>query len=117
VRAIDFSPDGAALASGSEDSLEPPGTGENTIKLWRVPDGAVLSTVTNHTEPPVKLSLALHGTNLVLSWPQTCADYVLEESVSLRPLATWEAVQAPGTSVAVLPIGEARRFYRLRKGP
>jgi DNA-binding helix-hairpin-helix protein with protein kinase domain len=40
VRSVSFSPDGRLLASGSAD---------NTIKLWRVADGALVRTLTGHT--------------------------------------------------------------------
>ncbi|KOR27838.1 hypothetical protein TI04_12430 [Achromatium sp. WMS2] len=39
VRSVAFSPDGASLASASDD---------NSIKLWRVADGELLRTLTDH---------------------------------------------------------------------
>ena len=39
VNSVTFSPDGQILASGSED---------NTIKLWRVSDGNLIRTLTEH---------------------------------------------------------------------
>jgi len=41
VRSIAFSPDGQTLASGSWD---------NTVRLWRAADGALLSTLKGHTD-------------------------------------------------------------------
>ena len=78
-------------------------------------DPAMLTVV--DTELPLRLSSTLHGTNFALSWAQTCADYVLEESVSLGPLAIWTQVQPTASVAAILPIGEGSRFYRLRKLP
>ena len=40
VRSVVFSPDGQLLASGSWD---------NTVRLWRVRDGALLRTLKGHT--------------------------------------------------------------------
>jgi WD40 repeat protein len=41
VNSVAFSPDGSMIASGSDD---------NTIKLWRVSDGALLRTLEGHTD-------------------------------------------------------------------
>ena len=41
--AVQYSPDGAVIASGGDDG---------TIKLWRVADGMLLRTLTGHQAPP-----------------------------------------------------------------
>jgi len=62
-------------------------------------------------------SLANH--NVLLCWPVTCANFLLEETAVLNPPASWSPVGAPvsvvgGRYCVTLPSGSAQRFYRLR---
>jgi len=52
---VAFSPDGALLASASDDF---------TIKLWRVADGALLRTLTGHQEDVQSVAFSPDGTQL-----------------------------------------------------
>ena len=70
--------------------------------------------------PQPKVGLALNGPNIAVKWPAAAVGWVLETSDTLAPVS-WQAV--PMTGVAVdkgvatieQPIGESRRFYRLRR--
>jgi WD40 repeat protein len=52
VRSVVFSPDGALLASGSEDK---------TVRLWRVEDGAPLQTLKGHSSFVASLAFSPDG--------------------------------------------------------
>jgi hypothetical protein len=60
------------------------------------------------------------GTNVVISWPQTCNTYTLEQTGALpAPPAAWSPVGvAPtGTSghwTVTLPIWSTNAFFRLK---
>jgi hypothetical protein len=59
------------------------------------------------------------GTNLVVSWPRPCTTHQLEQTDTLSP-SDWSAAEAQvqeteTSSTATIPIGNASRFYRLRK--
>ena len=71
------------------------------------------------TEPAVLLGLALDGTNAVLSWPQSCAAYAVDQKGSLDPADGWTAVNtaaAPSGNpfVVSVPLGSDNKFFRLR---
>ena len=55
VNSVAFSPDGTLLASGSED---------NTVRLWRVADGALLYTLEGHTDWITSVAFSPDGTLL-----------------------------------------------------
>jgi len=55
VSSLAIDPGGTLLASGGSDAL---------IKLWRLPDGALLSTLTGHTQDVVALAISPDGTLL-----------------------------------------------------
>ena len=69
---------------------------------------------------PTGLNVHRDGTNLVISWPRPCATpYQLEHNGTLNP-AGWSPAAAPvqdtdTLSTATIPLGNANRFYRLRK--
>jgi WD40 repeat protein len=50
--AIQFSPDGSLLASGSKDG---------SIQLWRASDGTLLATLKGHAKPVTSLGFSPHG--------------------------------------------------------
>jgi Immunoglobulin I-set domain len=66
---------------------------------------------------PYSLRVSQQGSNVLITWPATCASYVLQEAASLEPPADWNAVAKPptligGTNFVTVPL-TASRFYRL----
>jgi len=96
VYSVAFSADGGTLASGSED---------NTIKLWRVADGALLRTLEGHRYSAVA-SVAFSPDGQVLaggSWDKTITLWDLSNNGTL--LRTLEGHDSAVTSVAFSPDG------------
>jgi WD40 repeat protein len=56
VRSVAFAPDGALLASAS---------GDRTVRLWRVANGALLRTLKGHTASVLSVAFAPDGATLV----------------------------------------------------
>jgi hypothetical protein len=69
--------------------------------------------------PPVILAASRVGSSVVLSWPQTVADALLEQSPLVATGASWTVctnavVSGGGTSSVTVP-NAGMQFYRLRK--
>jgi WD40 repeat protein len=58
VIAVAIGPDGRLLASGSND---------NSVKLWSLPDGALLKTLTGHTDDVYAVAISPDGRLLASS--------------------------------------------------
>ena len=75
---------------------------------------------TGFAVPPPSLSIALTGTNLLLSWPATNANYTLYSTADVSATNSWLPVPQPPTSnndllmVPLMPTGQS--FFRLQ-GP
>ena len=74
-------------------------------------------TVTVMENPP-QLSISQSGTNLTLSWPQSCLNYAVEEKASLDPTAPWGPLGITPTPVGnsyqvMLQTGNGTQFFRL----
>ncbi len=66
------------------------------------------------------LSITQQGTNVVISWPQACASFALEETTSLSIPSSWSPSGAPVASsgeklIATVPLGNGNKFFRLRR--
>ena len=91
---------------------------------WSVVARAATASVTNSGAivigPPVVLSLARSGGQVTLSWPNTIADTLLEETAALGFSAQWLWVTNPPaagpSSLAVtLPMAPGEEFFRVRR--
>ena len=95
VKSVQFSPDGALLASASQDT---------TIKLWRVSDGKELNTLTGHTGAVQSVSFSPDG-RLLASGGSDAAITLWDLSTN-RELVTYNGHNAPVWSVAFSPDGK-----------
>ena len=73
--------------------------------------------LTLNTGMPPVLSV-VKGTNVVITWAQTCVNYALEETLSLAPPIAWSPVEegvqfVGGGYLMSFPLGGATRFFRL----
>lgn len=87
--------------------------------------GAFESTTTGpgidpyDTPPSPILSAAISGGNVVITWPLTAPEFVLDQSSTLSPSNSWTQVPEPyatnntGFSITI-PMPASKNFYRLR---
>jgi hypothetical protein len=69
---------------------------------------------------PPSLQAQMSGGNLMLSWPLSAADYVLQTSTNLTDTNSWTAVPIVPAIVNLQnavtnPVSDGARFYRLKK--
>ena len=94
VTSVAFSPDGATLASGSDDE---------TVRLWRVADGAPLRTLEGHTDYVRSVAFSPDGATLASgSGDNTVRLWGVADGAALRTL---EGHTSFVTSVAFSPDG------------
>ncbi len=117
-----WSPGGETTASITVSSAS------TTIYSVTVTDGITTctaggsGTVTVQESIQPALAITHVGADVILSWPQTCTTYVLEETLELGAPATWTPVTASITAVGAdyqitVPGGAGNKFYRLKKQP
>jgi WD40 repeat protein len=89
-----FSPDGATLASGSDD---------DTVRLWRVSDGRLLRTLEGHTSSVESVAFSPDGETLASGAWQEIQLWRVSDG---RLLRTLEGHTTSVWSVAFSPDGE-----------
>lgn len=121
----------ATSSAASPAYLWSPGgetTASITVYSVTVTDGTTTCTAggsgTVTVQESIQRALAIThvGADVILSWPQTCTTYVLEETLELGAPATWTPVTASITAVGAdyqitVPGGAGNKFYRLKKQP
>jgi hypothetical protein len=70
--------------------------------------------------PSVRLSIALVGTNAMISWPGTATGFQLQSATNLTASAVWTNVTQTlstnsGTISVLVPASHGRQFFRLQK--
>jgi PKD repeat protein len=97
----------------------PPGT--NTV-MCVATDSSGNSNVCSFTitvvETAPELSIMQSGTNMLLSWPQSCSAYTLQATSDFSTPANWVPLSAVAASsnsqwVVTLPLGTNNQFFRL----
>ena len=64
----------------------------------------------------VTVSIAVEGNNLVLTWPEAAANFILESTVTLDAISGWKPVQpTPSQRRFVTPLTQSAVFFRLRR--
>jgi hypothetical protein len=99
----------------------------NEFRIW---NGALLpeeiathiAAGPNALEPVTgpKLTVAVSGQNLVISWPASATGYVLEHTAQVAAPASWTTVTATPTTAngitsVTVPIAAGPEFFRLKK--
>lgn len=92
--------------------------------ISRVQGGIYSASTTNFgtilIEPAVSVAAARVGGSILLTWPQSTADALLEQSPVLGPAAVWTICPNPvvtggGTLSVTVPNAGGMMYYRLRK--
>jgi PKD repeat protein len=78
-------------------------------------------TFTITVQETTLINFALSGTNLILSWPQSCSTYSVQQRWSLDPLVDWlpldaRPVLSNGQFTIALPMGRGNQYFRLTTG-
>ena len=112
--ALLFADDDGELAAGSVNSIQLR-LGALTPQQIAALGGPTASGIPVNIPAPPKLAIAVDFDTLLISWPASYTDYVLEGSENLGAAASWQPVpDVLNNSVSVFPTGN-RKFFRLRK--
>ena len=97
------------------------GTWTNMFSLTDA-DGAASSTATEIIQVgafgPPALAIAIAGQQVVLSWPQSAANYALQSATNFAPSGAWSpvtnaAAMTNGQNSVTLPAAARQQFFRL----
>ena len=117
--AADASP--TVTASPASGTSFPVGTNTVTVTASDSHGNTNTCTFLVIVEDPALITLTIvqSGTNVVITWPQTCRTYTLEGTSGLEPVISWSPVGAPvnvdGSNFTVtLPATDSKQFFRLR---
>jgi len=74
------------------------------------------------TPPAPPLSAAISGGKVIISWPLTAPEFVLDQTSSLAPSTSWNQIPGPDTTNSTsfsisIPLPANKSFYRLRMPP
>lgn len=100
ITRVVWSPDGSILAVASSE-------GDNSVRLWRVSDGALMRTLEGHTAAVLDVVFTQDGQNLIsytdddLLWFWRVADGTLVQSVPSKAITTNLAISPDGTTLAL----------------
>ena len=75
--------------------------------------GGPFAAETSFAIPSPTLSILSSGTNAAISWQPTYPGWVLQESLSLAPVA-WSNSPSGATNPIAVPVTQPTKFYRLR---
>jgi hypothetical protein len=67
--------------------------------------------------PPLRIATSVGPGTLTLTWDASLTGLTLESVDSLSPPVQWAPVQGAGSGLAILPVAQTNRFYRLRSEP
>jgi hypothetical protein len=80
---------------------------------------ATITVLDNSTAPTI--TIVRQGANVVMTWPQTCTPYVLEETAVLGTGVSWvtstATIEVVGTNFRATVPATGDKFYRLKKQP
>ncbi|MCX6929302.1 MAG: DUF6531 domain-containing protein, partial [Verrucomicrobia bacterium] len=104
------------------------GLSANEIFNYRIVASNSFGLITGENQASVsdiglpRLSIALAGSNALVSWPAAATSYSLETSTNLPSPTIWTEVStlpqtAAGENIVTLPIDAMNRFLRLRQAP
>jgi uncharacterized delta-60 repeat protein/uncharacterized repeat protein (TIGR01451 family) len=80
---------------------------------------AVKTIVQSGIVPTVTLSISLAGSDVIITWPVTPGNFILESATNLNAPVVWSAATIPplvvvgGQNMVTVPIGGSGQFFRL----
>lgn len=96
--------------------------GRNTVTMPAPAAMTLFRLTQNPTPPPRFLTIAGDGPNVIVSWPVTSTNFVLEQNPSLKQPCSWSKVSQPvvevnGRNTVTMPATADSAFFRLTPVP